>query len=110
LALLRHVFVLPNLFWLNHTDFRQLPLLERKKQLHELVQKNRCQRLLSAGHIDGIFGKQFVEAICRRDLEGIVEKRKLGIYKDDGDTWLTIKNKNYSQAEGRHELLTSRRR
>ena len=56
---------------------------------------------------DGIFGKQFFEEICRRDLEGIVAKRKLGIYKDDGNTWLKIKNKNYSQAEGK--LLTQRR-
>ena len=89
---------------------RQLPLVERKKQLHELVQKSRCQRLLCAGHIDGMFGEQFFEEICRRDLECIVAKRKLGIYKDDGNAWLKIKNKNYSQAEGRHELLTSLRR
>ena len=101
--------MLPNLLWLNHTDLRQLPLLERKKQLHELVQKIRCQRLLCAQHIDGTFGKQFFEEICARDLEGIVAKRKLGIYKNDGNTWLKIKNKNYSQAEGRHELLTQRR-
>ena len=33
-------------------------------------------------------------------------KRKLGIYKDDGNAWLKIKNRSYSQAEGRHELLT----
>ena len=33
-------------------------------------------------------------------------KRKLGIYKDDGNTWLKVKNPTYSQTEGRHELLT----
>jgi len=33
-------------------------------------------------------------------------KRKLGIYKVDGNSWLKIKNRTYSQAEGRHELLT----
>jgi ATP-dependent DNA ligase len=43
--------------------------------------------------------------ICARDLEGIVAKRKLGIYKDDGTGWMKIKNRSYSQAEGRHELL-----
>jgi len=41
-----------------------------------------------------------------RDLEGIVAKRKLGIYKDDAPAWLKLKNPTYSQAEGRHELLT----
>ena len=41
-----------------------------------------------------------------RDLEGIVAKRKLGIYKDDGNSWLKVKNRTYSQVEGRHELLT----
>jgi hypothetical protein len=35
-----------------------------------------------------------------------VAKRKLGIYKDDAPGWLKLKNPTYSQAEGRHELLT----
>jgi hypothetical protein len=35
-----------------------------------------------------------------------VAKRKLGIYKDDATGWLKVKNRTYSQAEGRHELLT----
>jgi bifunctional non-homologous end joining protein LigD len=73
------IFYAFDLLWLNHTDLRQLPLVERKKQLHELMQKSRCQRLLCAGHIDGIFGKQFFEEICRRDLEGVVAKRKNGL-------------------------------
>jgi hypothetical protein len=30
------------------------------------------------------------EEICARDLEGIAGKRRLGIYKDDGDGWLRI--------------------
>ena len=38
--------------------------------------------------------------------EGIVAKRRLGIYKDDGNAWLKVKNRSYSQAEGRHELLS----
>jgi hypothetical protein len=51
----------------------------------------------------------FVE-ICARDPEGIGAKLKLGIYKDDGNGWLKIKNRWYSQMEGRHELLTSAKR
>jgi ATP-dependent DNA ligase len=61
-----------------------------------------------AQHIDGA-GKQFFQEICRRDLEGIVGKRKLSVYKDDGIGWVKIKNRKYSQAEGRHELLTKKR-
>jgi hypothetical protein len=38
-----------------------------------------------------------------------MQQEKLGIYKDDGRTWLKIKNRSYSQAEGRHELLTRRK-
>jgi hypothetical protein len=55
------------------------------------------------------YGKRFFEEICSRDLEGIVAKRRLGVYKDDGDGWIKIKNRGYSQPEGRHELLTRRR-
>jgi len=32
-------------------------------------------------------------------------KRKVGMYRDDRPDWLKIKNRSYSQAEGRHELL-----
>jgi len=38
-------------------------------------------------------GKRFFEEICTRDLEGIVAKRKLSIYKNDGQGWLKIKNR-----------------
>jgi len=61
--------------------------------------------LLYAQHIEQ-HGKGFFAEICARDLEGIVAKRKLSVYKDDGNTWLKVKNRTYSQAEGRHELLT----
>jgi ATP-dependent DNA ligase len=50
--------------------------------------------------------RPFFAEICTRDLEGIVAKRKLGIYKDDAPGWLKLKNPTYSQVEGRHELLT----
>jgi ATP-dependent DNA ligase len=61
--------------------------------------------LLYAQHVTQ-HGKAFFAEICARDLEGIVAKRKLGIYKDDGNSWLKVKNRTYSQAEGRQELLT----
>jgi bifunctional non-homologous end joining protein LigD len=102
------VFYAFDLIWLNGADLRLLPLVERKARLRQLVSGSRCTRLLYAQHIDGA-GKQFFQEICRRDLEGVVAKRKLSIYKDDGTGWLKIKNRKYTQAEGRHEMLTGGR-
>jgi ATP-dependent DNA ligase len=51
------------------------------------------------------------EEVCRRDLEGIVAKLKTAPYNAEADqtTWIKIKNPNYSQAEGRHELFERKR-
>jgi bifunctional non-homologous end joining protein LigD len=83
---------------------RKRPLLERKKRLERLVRTSGL-RLMYAQHVEKD-GKDLFREICARGLEGIVAKRKLSVYKDDGTGWLKIKNRNYSQAEGRHELLT----
>jgi hypothetical protein len=42
-------------------------------------------------------------------FQGIVAKRKRGVYKDDGKDWLKVKNPNYSKAEERHDLLKHKR-
>jgi ATP-dependent DNA ligase len=80
----------------------------RKKRLHDLIRTSDGGRILYAQYVEGE-GKRMFAEICARDLEGIVGKRKQGIYKDDGNSWLKIKNRSYSQAEGRHDLLTTRR-
>ena len=95
------VFCAFDLLWLNGEDLRNQPLTARKKRLARLIRSADCPRILYAQHIE-----QFFEEICSRDLEGIVAERRLSIYKDDGQGWLKIKNRTYSQAEGRHELLT----
>ena len=99
------VFYAFDLLWLDGEDLRQMPLVERKNRLARLVRAAKCPRLLYAQRIEQ-HGKGFFAEICARDLEGIVAKRKLGIYKDDAPAWLKLKNPTYSQAEGRHELLT----
>ena len=98
-----------DLLWLDGKDLRQRPLIERKNRLSALFQWGVCTRILFAQHVE-THGKRFFEEICARDLEGIVAKRISGIYKDDGDDWLKIKNHAYSQAEGRHESLTRSRK
>ena len=94
-----------DLLWINGVDLRRTPLLERKARLCELVRRSACPRLLYAQHVEG-GGKEFFNEICRCDLEGVVAKRKMGTYRDDRPDWLKIKNRVYSQAEGRHEMLT----
>jgi bifunctional non-homologous end joining protein LigD len=99
------VFYAFDLLWLNGDDLRSLPLIERKRWLHELVQGSRCDAIIYAQHIEGL-GIGLFEEICARDLEGIVAKRKRGVYKNNGLGWKKIKNPKYSQAEGRHDLFT----
>lgn len=98
-----------DLLWLDDDDLRRLPLIVRKKRLRNLIRACTGGAILYAQHIEGA-GKQMYQEICARDLEGIVAKRKMGIYKDDGNGWLKIKNRSYSQAEGRHESLTGAER
>jgi bifunctional non-homologous end joining protein LigD len=99
------IFYAFDLLWLNGDDLRSLPLIERKQRLRELVQGSRCHAIIYAQHIEDQ-GVGFFEEICSRDLEGIVAKRKLGIYKNNGSGWKKIKNPKYSQAESRHDLFT----
>ena len=96
------VFYAFDLLWLNGEDLRNVPLIERKQHLCELIRTNKLERIIYAQHVEGD-GKLLFEEICNNDLEGIVAKRKHGIYKSNGIGWLKIKNPKYSQAEGRHE-------
>jgi ATP-dependent DNA ligase len=52
-------------------------------------------------------GKDLFRTACEHDLEGIVGKWKRGSYRSDGSStsWAKIKNADYSQIEGRAELL-----
>jgi bifunctional non-homologous end joining protein LigD len=83
------VFYAFDLLWLNGEDLRNQPLTTRKKRLARLIHSTDCPRILYAQYIEQ-YGKRFFEEICNRDLEGIVAKRKLSIYKDDGQSWLKI--------------------
>ena len=98
------VFYAFDLLWLNDSDLRSLPLIERKRRLRQLVEKNILARIVYAQHLE-TRGIAFFEEICQRDLEGIVAKRKRSVYKNNGTGWLKIKNPKYSQAAGRHDLF-----
>jgi bifunctional non-homologous end joining protein LigD len=97
-----------DLLWLDGIDLRQQPLVTRKEKLATLIRSSWCARILYAQHIEAN-GKRLFHEIVARDLEGIVGKRKVSVYKDDGTGWLKVKNREYSQAMGRHELLTKKK-
>jgi bifunctional non-homologous end joining protein LigD len=87
-----------DLLWLNGRDLRNLPLTQRKKRLERLTPA-------AVGALNRVpcfekEGRQLWEAACRLDLEGIVAKRKADPYGPK-TAWYKIKNRTYTQAEGR---------
>jgi ATP-dependent DNA ligase len=60
--------------------------------------------LLFAEQIQGS-GIELFQAICARDLEGIVAKHRLGPYAETPVTWFKIVNDGYSQKRGRREMF-----
>lgn len=98
-----------DLLAVNGRDLRALPLLERKRLLVEVLPRIES-RVLYLDHIAGR-GRDLYDLACRRDLEGIVAKWARGTYQYDGTgtSWLKVKNKEYSQMEGRRELFEVRR-
>jgi bifunctional non-homologous end joining protein LigD len=91
-----------DLLWLNGKDLRGLTLLERKKQLRQLVRGR--AGFLYAEHVFTT-GKDLYQAICREDLEGIVAKHKLAPYVTSPATWFKVLNPDYTQKRGRKEMF-----
>jgi len=98
----RAVFFAFDLVWLDGVDLRQTPLIERKTKLRKLIERSKCSEILYAQHIERD-GKLLFEEVRERNLEGVVAKRRMGVYAEHG--WLKIKNKNYSQSEGRQDMF-----
>ena len=89
-------------------DLRALPL-QRKRRLARIMSRVESRLLL----LDAIpaRGERLFELACERDLEGIVAKHRDAPYSPGPTrtTWCKIKNPDYSQAVGRHELFAARR-
>ena len=60
--------------------------------------------VLYVDHIAGR-GVELFEATCGRDMEGIVAVLADGRYEPQATTWVKIKNRTYSQAEGRADFF-----
>jgi ATP-dependent DNA ligase len=91
-----------DLLWLNGRDLRTKPLTERKRGLERLIRTT--TPLLSRVLTVPTDGLALFEAAQRLDLEGIVAKRKADPYSL-AVTWYKIKNRAYTQMEGRWELF-----
>jgi len=99
------IFYAFDLLWLDGSDLRELPLIERKRRLKKLLRALRAPRILCADHVEG-HGVELFRAVCARDCEGIVAKHKLAPYATPGPaTWFKVLNANYTQKNGRRELF-----
>jgi ATP-dependent DNA ligase len=91
-----------DILWLDGQDLHGLGLIERKRLLRRTIHGH--DRLLSAAHVERR-GTQLFEAICSKDLEGVVCKHKLAPYVEKPATWFKVINPDYSQMRGRKEMF-----
>jgi bifunctional non-homologous end joining protein LigD len=85
-----------DILWLDGKDLRGLPLVKRKQVLRGVVPIKPAP-LLYADHFDER-GVDLYRSMCEMDLEGIVAKRKDGLYTPEETSWIKIKNRCYSCA------------
>jgi bifunctional non-homologous end joining protein LigD len=96
-----------DLLWFRGRDLRGLPLVERKEQLRALIPPQPSPALY-VDHVTAS-GVRLFDAVCANDMEGVVAKLAAGKYTPDETSWVKIKNRRYSQAEGRAEFFGGRR-
>ena len=92
-------------------DMRSERLTDRKHELRRLITGlPATSRLRYANHIEQ-HGTALFQRVCKMDLEGIVAKHAFGPYVTERErtTWVKIKNRNYSQMQGREELFERER-
>jgi bifunctional non-homologous end joining protein LigD len=94
-----------DLLWCDGEDLRYSPLTDRKRKLRALLPES--DHVFFCDHIEQ-HGVSLFGLACERDLEGIVAKRKGDPYLP-GTAWLKIRNQNYSQWAGRHEIFERER-
>jgi bifunctional non-homologous end joining protein LigD len=94
-----------DLLWLNGIDLRMKSLAERKHVLRELVRGD--SRVRYVEHFGGEDGESFYRVCCQHDLEGVVAKRRDSTYleSDHEMAWFKIKNRDYTGAVDRGELM-----
>ncbi|HUR95476.1 MAG TPA: hypothetical protein VMY76_12875 [Gemmatimonadales bacterium] len=94
-----------DLLWLNGRDLRPLPLHRRKRALATILPATTT--IVSRIYTVEERGVDLFRAAERLDLEGIVAKRKRDAYAPETE-WLKVKNRAYTQTQGRRELFGPR--
>ena len=79
-----------------------MPLHERRRALQGIVPKGSVI-VSEALSVEGR-GRELFDLMCANDLEGVVAKRLTDPY-DARVKWHKIKNRDYTQKEGRGDLL-----
>jgi bifunctional non-homologous end joining protein LigD len=88
-------------------DLRSQPLIDRKRELRRVLAGLTASRVRYADHVERE-GIALYKRVCEMDLEGIVAKHSFGPYTSE-TKWFKIKNRNYSQMQGREELFERER-
>jgi bifunctional non-homologous end joining protein LigD len=100
------VYVVFDVLSVDGTSLMAQPYHERRRQLEAL-------------NVNGVYwrtpeafddGAALFEAVCERELEGIVAKRVDGRYRPGERGWVKIKNRNYWRYELERESATNKRR
>lgn len=91
------VYYVFDLLYLNGYDTRDLPLIDRKKLLREVLEQSDSEKILFSEHWDES-GKSVFESACENHLEGIISKNGESHY-DSGrnNNWLKIKCTNIQE-------------
>ncbi len=99
------LFAAFDLLWVNGKDLREVPLVERKELLRFRI-RHPSERVMFVDYKEGN-GTALYARMCEHDMEGIVGKPRYSQYFSGtgGSTWITVRNPNYSNVEGRTELF-----
>jgi ATP-dependent DNA ligase len=91
-------------------DLRTERLTDRKHELRRLLSKVPASKMRYVEHVEQ-YGTALFERVCKMDLEGVVAKHSFGNYVTEREraTWAKIKNRDYSQMQGREELFERER-
>jgi len=88
------VYYVFDLLYLNGYDTRDLPLMDRKKLLREVLEQSNTEKILFSEHWDES-GKSVFESACENHLEGIISKNGESHYLSGRNkNWLKIKCTN----------------
>lgn len=91
------VFYVFDLLYLNGYDTRNLPLIDRKKLLREVIEQSDTEKILFSEHWDES-GKSVFESACENHLEGIISKDSTSHYSGGRNkSWLKIKCTNLQE-------------